>query len=102
LADEPLKLEDLAGELNVSIEYIRLIQMRAFEKVKKATKKRVAEAIVHVRLRSKDLSRGNQGEQRRLSTFDAKQRRSDAAFRSFMRGTEVDQCPIASHQPKLS
>ena len=67
LADEPLKLEDLAGELNVSIEYIRLIQMRAFEKVKKATKKRVAEAIVHVRLRSEDLSptsSGNQAEQR--------------------------------------
>jgi RNA polymerase sigma-32 factor len=46
LADEPPKLEDLARELNVSIEYIRLIQMRAFEKVKKATKKRVADAIV--------------------------------------------------------
>jgi RNA polymerase sigma-32 factor len=48
LADDPLTLEDLAGEFNVSIEFIRLVQMRAFEKVKKATRKRVAEAIVPV------------------------------------------------------
>ncbi len=83
LADEPLTLEDLAGEFNVSIEYIRRIQKRSFEKVKKATKKRVAEAIVHVRPRSKDLSptsSGNEAEQRRLSTFDAKRQKLDAAL----------------------
>jgi RNA polymerase sigma-32 factor len=74
LADEPLTLEDLARELNVSYGYISQIQTRAFEKVKKATKKGVAEAIVHVRLRSKDLSPTsprNRAEQRSLSTFDA-------------------------------
>jgi RNA polymerase sigma-32 factor len=83
LADEPLTLEDLARELNVSYGYISQIQTRAFEKVKKATKKRVAEAIVHVRLRSKDLSPTsprNRAEQRSLSTFEAKRRRLDVAL----------------------
>jgi RNA polymerase sigma-32 factor len=83
LADEPLTLEDLARELNVSYGYISQIQTRAFEKVKKATKKRVAEAIVHVRLRSKDLSPTsprNRAEQRILSTFEAKRRRLDVAL----------------------
>jgi RNA polymerase sigma-32 factor len=83
LADEPLTLEDLAREFNVSIEWIRRIQKRAFEKVKKGTKKRLAEAIVHVRPRPKDLSpasSGKEAEQRRLSTFDAKRPKLDAAL----------------------
>ena len=83
LADEPLTLEDLAGEFDVSIEFIRLLQKRAFEKVQKETRKRVAEAIVHVRPRSKDLSptsSGSEAEQRRLSTFDAKRQKSDAVL----------------------
>jgi RNA polymerase sigma-32 factor len=37
-------LEDLASEFNVSRERIRQIDTRAFEKVRKATKKLVAEA----------------------------------------------------------
>jgi len=44
LADQPLTLEELALEFNVSRERIRQIETRAFEKVRKATKKLVAEA----------------------------------------------------------
>jgi RNA polymerase sigma-32 factor len=44
LADEPMTLEDLALEFNVSRERIRQIETRAFEKVRKATKKLAAEA----------------------------------------------------------
>jgi RNA polymerase sigma-32 factor len=44
LAEEPLTLEDLALEFNVSRERIRQIDTRAFEKVRKATKKLVSEA----------------------------------------------------------
>ncbi|HEX9470246.1 MAG TPA: RNA polymerase sigma factor RpoH [Bradyrhizobium sp.] len=44
LVDEPLTLEDLAAEFNVSRERIRQIETRAFEKVRKATRQRVAEA----------------------------------------------------------
>jgi RNA polymerase sigma-32 factor len=44
LADEPLTLEELAAQFNVSRERIRQIEARAFEKVRSATKKRVAEA----------------------------------------------------------
>ncbi|HEX4792805.1 MAG TPA: RNA polymerase sigma factor RpoH [Humisphaera sp.] len=44
LADEPLTLEDLALEFSVSRERIRQIETRAFEKVRKATRKLVAEA----------------------------------------------------------
>jgi RNA polymerase sigma-32 factor len=76
LADEPLTLEDLAGEFNVSLERIRKIEMHAFEKVRKATKKRVAQAIVHVQPRSKGfspISSANESEQERLSRFDPKQ-----------------------------
>jgi RNA polymerase sigma-32 factor len=43
LADEPTTLEDLAAEFNVSRERVRQIEMRAFEKVRKAAKNRVAE-----------------------------------------------------------
>ena len=43
-ADEPLTLEELALEFNVSRERIRQIDTRAFEKVRKATRKLVAEA----------------------------------------------------------
>ena len=44
LADEPVALEDLALEFGVSRERIRQIETRAFEKVRKATRKLVAEA----------------------------------------------------------
>jgi RNA polymerase sigma-32 factor len=44
LVDEPLTLEDLAAEFKVSRERIRQIETRAFEKVRKAAKKSVAEA----------------------------------------------------------
>jgi RNA polymerase sigma-32 factor len=44
LTDEPLTLEDLALEFNVSRERIRQIETRAFEKVRKAATKSVAEA----------------------------------------------------------
>jgi RNA polymerase sigma-32 factor len=43
LAEEPLTLEDLALEFNVSRERIRQIETRAFDKVRKATRKLVAE-----------------------------------------------------------
>jgi RNA polymerase sigma-32 factor len=44
LADEPPTLEELGAEFNVSPDRIRQIETRAFEKVRKATRKRVAEA----------------------------------------------------------
>src|ERR1700681_2764494 len=43
LADVPITLEDLAAEFNVSRERVRQIEVRAFEKVRKAAKNRVAE-----------------------------------------------------------
>ena len=42
LADEPLTLEELAEEFGVSRERVRQIEVRAFEKVQKAVKNRVA------------------------------------------------------------
>jgi RNA polymerase sigma-32 factor len=44
LIDEPLTLEDLALEFNVSRERIRQIELRAFDKVRKATRNLVADA----------------------------------------------------------
>jgi RNA polymerase sigma-32 factor len=44
LVDEPLTLEDLALEFRVSRERIRQIEARAFEKVRRATRKHIAEA----------------------------------------------------------
>jgi RNA polymerase sigma-32 factor len=46
LADDPITLEDLASEFGVSRERVRQIEVRAFEKVQKAVKSRVA-AIEH-------------------------------------------------------
>jgi RNA polymerase sigma-32 factor len=43
LADEPQTLEDLAAEFKVSRERIRQIEARAFEKVRKAAKRQIAE-----------------------------------------------------------
>jgi RNA polymerase sigma-32 factor len=43
LADQPMTLEYLAVEFNVSRERVRQIEVRAFEKVRKAAKNRVAE-----------------------------------------------------------
>ncbi len=42
LADEPITLEELADEFGVSRERVRQIEVRAFEKVQKAVKSRVA------------------------------------------------------------
>jgi RNA polymerase sigma-32 factor len=44
LVDDPRTLEELALEFNVSRERIRQIEVRAFEKVRKATRKRLTEA----------------------------------------------------------
>jgi RNA polymerase sigma-32 factor len=44
LVDEPLTLDDLALQFKVSRERIRQIEVRAFEKVRKATRNLVAEA----------------------------------------------------------
>jgi RNA polymerase sigma-32 factor len=46
LADEPLTLEDLAAQFNVSRERIRQIEVRAFEKVRKAAKNLAVKAPV--------------------------------------------------------
>jgi len=43
LADEPITLEDLAEEFGVSRERVRQIEVRAFEKVQDAVKRRVAQ-----------------------------------------------------------
>src|SRR3954454_25255830 len=42
LADDPITLEDLAAKFGVSRERVRQIEVRAFEKVQKAVKNRVA------------------------------------------------------------
>jgi RNA polymerase sigma-32 factor len=44
LVDEPLTLEELAAQFNVSRERIRQIEVRAFEKVRKAAKNLAAQA----------------------------------------------------------
>jgi RNA polymerase sigma-32 factor len=42
LADDPITLEELADEFGVSRERVRQIEVRAFEKVQKAVRHRVA------------------------------------------------------------
>jgi RNA polymerase sigma-32 factor len=42
LADDPITLQDLACEFGVSRERVRQIEVRAFERVQKAVKNRVA------------------------------------------------------------
>jgi RNA polymerase sigma-32 factor len=42
LADDPVTLEDLANEFDISRERVRQIEVRAFEKVQRAVKSRVA------------------------------------------------------------
>ena len=42
LADDPITLEELADEFGVSRERVRQIEVRAFEKVQKAVRNRVA------------------------------------------------------------
>ena len=42
MADDPITLEELADEFGVSRERIRQIEVRAFEKVQKAVRHRVA------------------------------------------------------------
>jgi RNA polymerase sigma-32 factor len=50
LAEQPMTLEDLAAEFNVSRERVRQIEVRAFEKVRKAAKNRLAETQPHAAL----------------------------------------------------
>jgi RNA polymerase sigma-32 factor len=45
LAEDPMTLEDLAVEFNVSRERVRQIETRAFDKVRKAAKNLVAETL---------------------------------------------------------
>jgi RNA polymerase sigma-32 factor len=45
LAENPMTLEDLAVEFNVSRERVRQIETRAFDKVRKAAKNLVAETL---------------------------------------------------------
>ena len=42
LADEPIILNELAAEFGISRERVRQIEVRAFEKVQKVVKNRVA------------------------------------------------------------
>ena len=42
LVDDPVTLEDLAAEFGVSRERVRQIEVRAFEKVQRAVRNRVA------------------------------------------------------------
>src|SRR5450432_3093343 len=44
LADDPITLEDLASEFGVSRERVRQIEVRAFEKVQRSVKSRIATA----------------------------------------------------------
>jgi RNA polymerase sigma-32 factor len=46
LAEEPTKLEELATKIGVSRERVRQIEARAFEKVQKAVRRRVAAATL--------------------------------------------------------
>ena len=62
LANEPITLEDLAAEFNVSRRRVRKIEVRAFEKVRRAPKNRVAEtrapaAAARVRSSAESTSR---------------------------------------------
>jgi RNA polymerase sigma-32 factor len=51
LADEPITLEELADEFGVSRERVRQIEVRAFEKVRKAVKNRLAATQLPLSLR---------------------------------------------------
>src|ERR1700756_891197 len=51
LADEPVPLEELADEFGVSRERVRQIEVRAFEKVRKAVKNRLAATQLPLSLR---------------------------------------------------
>ena len=51
LADEPITLEELADEFAISRERVRQIEVRAFEKVRKAVKARLAAMAIPFSLR---------------------------------------------------
>jgi RNA polymerase sigma-32 factor len=59
LTDEPVTLEDLAVEFGVSRERVRQIEVRAFEKVQKAVKNRVAAMEAPVARAAAKAVRGN-------------------------------------------
>jgi len=58
LADEPITLEELADEFSVSRERVRQIEMRAFEKVQKMVRNRIAIAE-----QANALTESNRGEE---------------------------------------
>jgi RNA polymerase sigma-32 factor len=57
LADNPLSLEELAEEFRVSRERVRQIEVRAFEKVQKAVKNRLADIRLRGAAQSRDVFR---------------------------------------------
>ena len=59
LVDEPITLEELADEFGVSRERVRQIEGRAFEKVQKAVKNRVAGNEIHRAARHQTKLRPN-------------------------------------------
>jgi RNA polymerase sigma-32 factor len=62
LADDPITLEGLAVEFGVSRERVRQIEVRAFEKVQKAVKDRVAVMETPAPLRAQvNIPRQSQG-----------------------------------------
>src|SRR5262249_24942801 len=56
LADDPITLEDLAAEFGVSRERVRQIEVRAFEKVQRAVKNRLAPIEAPPRYRCTDTA----------------------------------------------
>jgi RNA polymerase sigma-32 factor len=52
LAEEPMTLEELATEFNLSRERVRQLEVRAFDKVRRAAKNRVAETQMPAALRA--------------------------------------------------
>jgi RNA polymerase sigma-32 factor len=57
LADNPLSLEELAEEFRVSRERVRQIEVRAFEKVQKAVKNRLADIRLRGAVQGRDAFR---------------------------------------------
>jgi RNA polymerase sigma-32 factor len=56
LADEPVTLDELADEFDISRERVRQIEVRAFEKVQKAVKSRLAAKELPLSLRVSNVS----------------------------------------------
>jgi RNA polymerase sigma-32 factor len=61
LAEEPMTLEELATEFNLSRERVRQLEVRAFDKVRRAAKNRVAETQTPAALRVVSVAQGSGG-----------------------------------------